>query len=77
MAVEDASAFEDTLARIRERYALFFYLPDGVKPGEERAIAVELSDAARRRYPGAQVHYRRSYLAPAGSKGSEESDEIL
>jgi len=29
MAVEDASAFEKTLARIRERYALYFYLPEG------------------------------------------------
>jgi hypothetical protein len=55
MAVEEASALENTLARIRERYALYFYLPDGVKPGDERAIEVELSDAARKRYPGAEV----------------------
>ena len=55
MAVEEASALENTLARIRERYALYFYLADGVKPGDERAIEVELSDAARKRYPGAEV----------------------
>jgi len=77
MAVEDASAFEDTLARIRERYALYFYLPDGVKPGEERAIQVDLSDAARRRYPGALLHYRRSYLAPNGSQAKDDPEEIL
>jgi hypothetical protein len=70
-SVENASAFEDTLARIRERYALYFYLPDDVKPGEERAIEVDLSDAARRRYPGAEVRYRRSYLAPKDSGGGE------
>jgi hypothetical protein len=29
MAIDDASAFEETLARIRERYALYFYLPEG------------------------------------------------
>jgi VWFA-related protein len=70
-AVENTSAFEDTLARIRERYALYFYLPEGVKPGEERAIQVELSDAARRRYPGAEVRYRRSYMAPNGASDPE------
>jgi hypothetical protein len=73
MAVEGASALENTLARIRERYALYFYLPEGVKPGEERSIEVELSDAARRRYPGAEVRYRRSYLAPNGSHDSEDT----
>jgi len=51
MDVEDASAFENTLARIRERYALYFYLPEGAKPGDERAIEVELSDAARQPLP--------------------------
>jgi VWFA-related protein len=76
MAVEDASAFADTLARIRERYALYFYLPEGVKPGEERAIEVELSDAARQHYPGAEVRYRRSYLAPNGSNDSEDPGPI-
>jgi hypothetical protein len=74
VAVEDASAFENTLARIRERYALYFYLPEGVKPGDERAIEVELSDDARRRYPGAEVRYRRSYLAPNGAADSEDTD---
>jgi hypothetical protein len=73
MTVEDASAFENTLARIRERYALYFYLPEGVKPGDERAIEVELSEVARQRYPGAEVRYRRSYLAPNGSHDSEDT----
>ena len=84
MPVEGASALENTLARIRERYALYFYLPEGVKPGDERAIEVELSEAARRRYPGAEVRYRRSYLAPNGpdkssgdspDKSSNDSDD--
>ncbi|MCU1274659.1 MAG: von Willebrand factor, type, partial [Bryobacterales bacterium] len=77
IAVDHASAFEETLARIRQRYALYFYLPEGVKPGGERAIEVELSDAARRRYPGAQVRYRRSYLAPNGSDESGDTEPTL
>jgi VWFA-related protein len=72
MKVDDASAFENTLARIRERYALYFYLPEGVQPGDERSVEVELTDAARQRYPGAEVHYRRSYLKPDGSRDSKE-----
>jgi VWFA-related protein len=70
MAVENASAFEDTLARIRERYALFFYLPEGEQQGDEGAIAVELSDAARQRFPGAGVRHRRSI--PGRSTDSDD-----
>jgi hypothetical protein len=33
MPVDDASALETT-PRIRQRYALHFYLPDGVQPGQ-------------------------------------------
>jgi VWFA-related protein len=74
LPVDAASALETTLARIRQRYALHFNLPDGVKPGEERAIDVSLADAARQRYPRAELRYRRVYLAPtlmagAGSAG--------
>jgi VWFA-related protein len=76
MAVNDASAFEDTLARIRERYALFFYLPEGARPGEERSVEVGLSDAARQRYPGAEVRYRRSQLAPGASSDSKETGPV-
>lgn len=76
MAVDDASAFETTLARIRQRYALYFYLPEGVKPGQERGIEVALSDAARRRYSGAEVRFRRVYLAPGATSDPAESGPV-
>jgi VWFA-related protein len=76
MTVEDASAFEDTLARIRERYALYFYLPEGVQPGDGHSVEVELSDAAKERYPGGEVHYRGSHQAPNGSPDSEGNRPI-
>jgi VWFA-related protein len=76
MAVDQASAFEQTLARIRERYALYFYLPEGMQAGEERSVEVSLTDAARRRYPGAQVRYRRSYLAPNGANETQHARTI-
>ncbi len=66
MAVERASALEETLARIRQRYALHFYLGEDARPGQERNIDVQLTADARRRYPDAEVHYRRVYLTPGG-----------
>ena len=66
MPADDASSLETVLARIRQRYALYFYLPQGVKPGEERNIDVELADNSRRRNPGAEVRFRRVYMAPGG-----------
>jgi len=67
MPVDDASALETTLARIRQRYALHFSLPEGAKPGEERQLDVELAAAARQRYPDAEVRYRRVSLMPAST----------
>jgi len=76
MAVDQAAAFEQTLQRIRERYALYFYLPEGMQPSEEHSVDVSLTDAARRRYTGAQVRYRRSYLAPNGASETEHTRRI-
>jgi hypothetical protein len=67
MPVDDASALEMTLARIRQRYALHFNLPAGARPGEERGVEVALADAARQRYPGADLRYRRVYMVPTGT----------
>jgi len=64
MPVNDASALEETLSRIRQRYALYFNLPDGVKPGEERNIEVGLAPATQARFRDAEVRYRRVYLTP-------------
>lgn len=67
LVVDDATALETTLLRIRQRYALHFHLPPGVQPGQERNIDVQLTAAARRRYPDAEVRFRRVYQAPGGS----------
>ena len=67
MSVDDASSFEDTLARIRQRYALYFYLPEGVQSAADTSIEVDLSDSARQHYPGAKIRQRRPYTPPPGS----------
>jgi len=63
MSVNDASALEETLSRIRQRYTLYFNLPEGVQPGQERNIAVDLTPEARRRYRDAEVRYRRAFMS--------------
>jgi len=75
MSVNDASALEETLMRLRQRYALFFSLPEGVTPGQERNIVVDLAPDARRRYPDADVHYRRAYMS--GNHGGENGPTLV
>ncbi len=65
--IDGAAAFETTLARIRQRYGIYFTVPDGVRAGAERTIVIELAGSARRRYLNAEVRYRRTYIAPESS----------
>jgi VWFA-related protein len=66
MSVDKASALEETLLRLRQRYTLYFSLPEGVRPGQERNIEVGLTDRTRLRFPDADVRYRRVYMTPTG-----------
>lgn len=71
MDSDEAGALENTLRRLRQRYALFFYLPPDAQPGEDRTIEVDLSPAAKQRYRGAQVRFRRHYQAPFDRQPSQ------
>jgi len=71
MSVNDVSALQDTLARLRQRYTLFFNLPEGVQPGQERNIEVDLTPDARARYRDAEVRYRRTSMSSNGSGGGD------
>jgi hypothetical protein len=70
MSVNDASALADTLERLRRRYTLYFSLPEGVEPGQEHNIEVDLAPDARRRFSDAEVRYRRAFQSPAGNRDS-------
>jgi VWFA-related protein len=73
MSVDQASALEQTLLRLRQRYTLYFSLPEGVRPGQERNIEVGLADRTRLRFPDAEVRYRRVYMTPTGDNASSSS----
>jgi VWFA-related protein len=53
--VDESDALRMTFARLRQRYALFYSDPTGAAP-----VQIALSDAAARRYPGADVVFRRA-----------------
>lgn len=66
LRVDEAAALETTLSRIRQRYALYFQMASA--GDRDLALEVELADAVRRRYPGAEVRSRRAYSG-AGDAG--------
>ena len=55
-------SFKDMIERIRSRYMLAYHAPEA-QPGTYRHITVTLDDAARKRYPGAELHARSGYYA--------------
>lgn len=67
MQVDEASSLEETLARLRQRYALYFYLPEGSTPADRRNVQVDLSQDTRLRFQEAEIHYRRIDMSASGS----------
>lgn len=61
--VDDASALEDTLARLRQRYALYFNYPEGSDSSTPENVKVDLSNEAKIRFADAEIHYRHVYMA--------------
>jgi VWFA-related protein len=60
---EDAgNSFKEMIERIRSRYMLAYHEPPS-EPGNFRHITVTLGEAARKRYPAAELHSRSGYYA--------------
>ncbi|HET8548604.1 MAG TPA: hypothetical protein VFL57_11395, partial [Bryobacteraceae bacterium] len=55
MRIDDASVFQETLSRLRQRYALHYHADDT----SAHDVDVQLAAAAQRRYRGAEVRFRR------------------
>lgn len=59
-AEEARQVFPRMIERIRTRYALQYRTPENARPGFRR-LRVDLTAAARTRYPNAVLRYRRGY----------------
>jgi hypothetical protein len=64
-ADDPGHAFREMLRRMRKRYSMYYAMPAD-KPGAARQVTIELTAAARSRYPGAEVLARKGYLIPTG-----------
>jgi VWFA-related protein len=53
--------FREMMRRIRQRYSLYYAMPQG-KTGEQRMVRVELSSEALSRYPHARVRAPKGYI---------------
>jgi hypothetical protein len=69
MSVDDASALQDTLARLRQRYTLNFYL-SGEQAQGQHSVRVDLSEEARIRFSDAEVRSRRVFMSGVASESS-------
>ncbi|MFN7923436.1 MAG: VWA domain-containing protein [Bryobacteraceae bacterium] len=67
MPSDHASALEDTLSRLRQRYAIHFLMPAGVRAGERRSLDIVLQERTRRNHPEVELRYRHYYIAEVSS----------
>lgn len=66
--VDEASAFQDTLVRLRQRYTFNFYFPPGV--ADRSTVRVELAQETKLRYMDAEVRSRQVFISSQGSGAS-------
>ena len=74
LPVNNASTLETTFARIRKRYAIYYYLPEGTGASSwDSGVAVDLTAAARTLYPEGELRYRQVSRRQCSPHVREES----
>lgn len=71
--INNGSALETTLSRLRQRYALYFQVPPGARAGQMRNIEVTLTSYAAGRYPNAELRFRPTYRVDSDNPAGEIS----
>ena len=57
------AAFQESLRRLRNRYTLYYRLPQAA-PGSQRTVQVDLTPEASSRFPKARIYSRTGYVVP-------------
>src|SRR6185312_3830794 len=66
-ADDPGNTFREMIRRMRKRYSIYYAMPVD-KPGSARQVSLELTPAAKSRYPNAEVLARKGYLIPKAHK---------
>ena len=73
MRVDESAALETTLTRLRQRYSLYFNVPEGAREGQDRSVEVQLTASAARRFPGTNLRYKGNYHSAANNSTPAEA----
>jgi hypothetical protein len=60
---DPAAGFQESMRRIRNRYTIYYAMPEA-KPKTQRTVRVELTGQAARQHAKAKVRARTGYITP-------------
>ena len=69
-ADDPGHAFREMLHRMRMRYSIYYQMPNG-RAGSAREVSLQLSPAAKSKYPQGYVLARKGYLIPKATVSSK------
>jgi VWFA-related protein len=64
VAGDPGGAFRESVHYLRSGYTMYYALPDATRAGSPRAVQIELTPDAAKRFPNVRVRARSGYIAP-------------
>lgn len=64
VAGDPGGAFRQSVHYLRSGYTMYYTLPDATRAGSPRAVQIELTADAARRFPNVRIRARSGYIAP-------------
>ena len=64
VAGDPGGAFRQSVHYLRSGYTMYYALPDSTRAGSPRAVQVELTPEAAKRFPNVRIRARSGYIAP-------------
>jgi VWFA-related protein len=64
VAGDPGGAFRQSVHYLRSGYTMYYALPDSTRAGSPRAVQVELTPDAAKRFPNVRIRARSGYIAP-------------
>jgi VWFA-related protein len=64
VAGDPGGAFRQSVHYLRSGYTMYYSLPDATRAGSPRAVQIELTPEAAKRFPNVRIRARSGYIAP-------------